>query len=341
MIIQNPKISVVMPIYNRREFLEEAIQSILNQSYVDFEFIIINDGSTDNSKSVVSQFEDNRIVYVENQKNIGVSASANKGIRLAKGEYIARMDSDDISLPDRLEAQLKFLEKNKEIALCGSWIRTFGEGKTCIMRVPKDHDIIKCYMLFSNVIWQPTIMVRKNILLDNNFYYNPEYVNGEDYDLWARILKRYKVANLEKVLLCYRIHSNQTVKIFNKAQIENSGKIRLNQLKDIEIFSESENNLHNKICELDFKPSVYFLNKSIFWLKKMKESNDSKKIYNNKIFSDVLIEKWFSVFLKSLTLPKVELIKYFFYSINMFLKLSFRRKFTIVKDFLIVKVLKK
>ena len=115
----NPKVTVLMPVYNCEKYLRESIESILNQTFKDFEFLIINDGSSDKSAEIVESYNDNRINFVQNEKNIGLAASLNRGLDIAKGEYIARMDADDISLPERLEKQVRFMETNPQIGICG------------------------------------------------------------------------------------------------------------------------------------------------------------------------------------------------------------------------------
>ena len=135
--MQSPTISIVMPVYNCENYLHEAIKSILEQTYTDFEFIIINDGSEDNSEDIILSYADPRIIYIKNDKNMKIVKTLNKGISLSRGKYIARMDADDICYRDRLEKQLSFMEKHKDIDLCGSYAQNFGTREDVMYRVLK------------------------------------------------------------------------------------------------------------------------------------------------------------------------------------------------------------
>lgn len=212
------KLTVLMPLYNpQEEHLREAIMSILNQTFSDFEFLIINDGSTNNAEEVVLSFNDERIRYIK-QDNMGLASTLNKGIELASAKIIARMDQDDISHPDRFEKQFKFLEENSNVSIVGSWIKHF--PKIEIVKVPKFPNLID--FLNSCVMNHPTVMFRKSDFLKYDLRYNPELKTSEDYDLWARAVRVLNFANLQEVLLDYRIHGgNMTVTRINlQHQIE-------------------------------------------------------------------------------------------------------------------------
>ena len=163
-----PKISVLMPLYNpEEEHLREAITSILNQTFTDFELLIVNDGSKNNAEEVVLSFNDERIRYIKHD-NMGLAATLNKGVDLASTNIIARMDQDDIAHTDRLEKQFKFLEENPEISIVGSWIKHF--PKTEIVKVPAFPDLMD--FLNSCVMNHPTVMFRKSDFLKYDLKYN-------------------------------------------------------------------------------------------------------------------------------------------------------------------------
>lgn len=202
-----PKISVIMSVYNGEKFLKESVLSILNQTYADFEFIIINDGSTDLSLEILRGFEekDKRIRLIS-RENKGLTPSLNEGIKLAQGEYIARMDSDDISMPERFEKQITFLEKNKDIALCGTWAINIDENGNEIgeYKTPITNKEIKKNILFHNPFIHPSVMIRKEIV-NNIGLYNEKIKYAQDYEYWLRMIKKNKVANLDDFLIKYRI----------------------------------------------------------------------------------------------------------------------------------------
>lgn len=214
-----PKVSIIMPVYNTVEtYLRESIESILNQTFKDFEFIIINDGSTNNAEEVILSYKDDRIKYVKNEENLKLIRTLNKGFDLAKGEYIARMDSDDISLPQRLEKQVDFLEKHPEVDVLGTWFQCFPRERK--METFVDNRSIKeCLLINSNNIGHPTVMLRKSTVDKLNIRYDEEAVYVEDYALWLSLIDKVKLANLPEILLNYRIHSEN---VCNRNTLEQS-----------------------------------------------------------------------------------------------------------------------
>lgn len=202
----NPMISVLMPVYNAEKYLCEAIESILNQTYINFEFIIINDGSTDNSLGIIKKYKyyDERIILLDRKKR-GLIESLNEGLSKTKGKYIARMDSDDISLPRRFEKQLAFMENYKEIGVCGTWIKTFGDIiSSKKVRPSKDDQFLKTNLLFSVPFSHPSVMIRSEVIKDK-FQYNSKYDSIEDYKLWLDMSRITKFSTVEEILLKYRI----------------------------------------------------------------------------------------------------------------------------------------
>lgn len=202
-----PEITVLMPVYNCELYIEEAVESILNQTCSDFEFLIIDDASTDNTVSIIKSYQDSRIQLIEKPLNTGLTNSLNLGLRLARGKYIARMDGDDISVPERFAKQITFLEANPDVVLCGAWFNIVGSNK--LVKVPEHHDAIKLALLRGNCIAHPTVMIRKEILDEFSITYEEHKEAAEDYDLWVRLLMLGKLHNLQEVLLDYRMHNAQ------------------------------------------------------------------------------------------------------------------------------------
>lgn len=210
-----PKISVVMSVYNGERYLKEAIESILSQTFSDFEFVIINDGSDDNSENIIKTFDDKRIQYFPKEHS-GLINSLNFGLEKARGEFIARFDSDDVSLPNRLEKQFNFLVQNPENVLVGTHaikINESGENTGEFIYPPISWKEIKKYSLRHNPFIHPTVMFRKDVLEKVGNYRNFKY--AEDYELWTRLIYKYPCANLPEKLLKYRIHSEQVTKKSN------------------------------------------------------------------------------------------------------------------------------
>lgn len=220
-----PIISVILPVYNGADFLAQAIESILNQTHSDFELIIIDDGSTDESLKVINLYaaKDERIVVI-GRDNKGLVATLNEGIKVARGAWIARMDADDISLPKRFETQLLELE-NKHADICGSWVRRFGGFDNRVVKLPQTEEAIKMEMLFGTPLAHPTVMVRAEVLKANP--YNANFSNAEDYDLWARLIESgYKLVNVQEVLLHYRVHGMQVSVQAENQQYKQGQEIR-------------------------------------------------------------------------------------------------------------------
>lgn len=193
-----------MPVYNSQDYISQSIESILNQTYKNFELIIVNDGSTDDTINIIKKYNDSRIVLVDRKINKGVVYSLNEGIKKSKGDFIARMDSDDISSKDRFELQLAFLKKNPEIDVCGTFCRCFGLSNR-IMTYGISSDEVKNNMMFHCDIAHPTVMMRRSVIYKCDFY-NQSYLYAEDYELWCRIIrKNVRLANIPKVLLLYRV----------------------------------------------------------------------------------------------------------------------------------------
>ena len=177
-------VTVLMPVYNAERYVSEAIESILNQTYRDFEFIIINDGSTDQSEEIIQRYNDSRIVYVRNERNIRLVATLNKGIRMASGKYIMRMDADDISSTDRMKLQVKFMELHPDVGVCGSFLSVFGETiKPYLSRRPENDEDIRSSMLVNNPLGHPNVIIRKSVLVKNDIWYDENYYRMEDWGL--------------------------------------------------------------------------------------------------------------------------------------------------------------
>jgi glycosyltransferase involved in cell wall biosynthesis len=205
-----PKISVIMPVYNGEKYVREAIQSVLDQTFSDFEFIIVDDGSTDNSGEAINSFKDERIRY-EQLPHRGLIHTLNHAIQIARGTYIARMDADDIALPERLARQVEYMDTHPDIAVCGSWatcIDKNGDNIGSYNYPPVENKKIKKYALIHNPFIHPSVVIRKE-MIEKVGGYRAFWKHTEDYELWTRVLSLYKGTNIPEYLLKYRVHDNQ------------------------------------------------------------------------------------------------------------------------------------
>lgn len=217
-----PTVSVLIPVYNAEAYLAESIRSILNQTFSDFELILLDDASTDNSVEIIKSFTDKRIRFCQNEQNLGISGSRNRLMDLARGKYLAVMDNDDISLPQRLEKQVAFLEKHSNISIVGTWCRLFSNAapRSFLQKIkkfivnfgwewhqPAAPDIKDA--LKGSVVMHSAAMLRREDLLKHNIRYNQNYTPAEDYDLWKQaFFAGLKLANIQEVLFLYHLHGS-------------------------------------------------------------------------------------------------------------------------------------
>jgi glycosyltransferase involved in cell wall biosynthesis len=246
----NPEISIIMPVYNGMPHLPAAIKSLLHQTYRNFELIIINDGSTDNSLDTIRSFSDGRIHIIDNPKNLHLIASLNIGLEAARGPYIARMDQDDISMPDRLQKEFDFLETHPEVVIVGTWSKLIdSEGKEIgIHKNPLRNNLIKYDLLFGNTVTHPSVMMRRKEIMEIGGY-DPAWVNTEDYNLYSRVIKKYCIANIGEPLLHYRVHGASLTGLADSQAIihENTKKMIYENISYYFPLSEEERRLVNEM----------------------------------------------------------------------------------------------
>lgn len=244
----NPLVSVILPVYNCEMYVRQSVESILTQSYANFELLIIDDASTDETVAIIKSYHDERIQLIEKQNNSGYINSLNYGLKIAKGKYIARMDGDDVSLPDRFAKQVAFLEADIEVILCGSWFRILGSEN--VAKLPECHDDIKAHFLRGNCIAHPSVMMKKKSLDELVLVYDESREPAEDYDLWVRLALRGKLHNLQEVLLNYRIHEDQisTKKSIKRRQNVIEIKQGLFSVLDLDLLAE-ERVVLNKLID--------------------------------------------------------------------------------------------
>jgi len=258
-MIETPKVSVVMPVYNGARFLQESIESILDQTFKDFEFLIVNDGSTDQSEEIIRKYAhiDDRIHLITNPENLGIAEATNTGIAHALGEYIALMDQDDISMPERLEKQVVFLDTHPEISVVGAnSIRLDENGEQYYRQdVLETPGLIRWGLLFRDQIQNPTALMTRTLFSIQGYKYE-DFMPSQDYRLWLRISKSFNLANLQDYLLTHRIHGLNTSKILGGLSKTKLLEMRKEFVKDnlhCEISDEIAFNLTNpsKILTLD------------------------------------------------------------------------------------------
>jgi len=297
---QFPVVSIVMPVYNVEKYVSEAINSMLSQTYTDFELIILDDCSTDTSNEVIKKFKDPRIVYHRNIKNTGLAENLNTGLRLARGKYIARMDGDDISLPERLRIQVEYLETHPDIDLCSCAMEMFGTEQQVWIR-DTDPEQVKITMLFFSPVLHASSIWRRESFSKNNLYYNQEAFPAEDYDLWSRAAFTCKLTNIPNILYRYRIHGIQVTKTDKRAG-EKVSQIQMNYLRKA-LPSLTEENIRlfvdqniqgsyktkEQVQELKtIYKTLLKANKTDFFFNSKLLKNSLHKFYRNTVFDFLL-----------------------------------------------------
>lgn len=287
------KISVIMPVYNtKEEYLREAIESILNQTFRDYEFIIINDYCDEKTTAILAGYQDKRIVLVRNDRNLGVTASLNIGLEIARGKYIARMDADDISYPNRFESQYKYMEKHPEIDVLGGWVKM---GKELYKSYGKaGNEWRRIRMLFYNAgVCHPVAFFRKEFLDKYNLKYDIRIKKSQDYDLWCRCVEIGTISVLPKKVLEYRHHSDQISSKNRDEQEYYTDVIRTGELDKI-----CSNYTERELKQFLDMGSEILSAKELdeFWRKILK-GNSETGILNDRILKYELSKQWIRILL--------------------------------------------
>lgn len=299
-----PKISVILPVYNGADYIAEAIQSVLEQSFESFEFIIINDGSSDNSEQIILSFADSRIVYIKNPINLGLIKTLNKGVSLAKAEYIARMDADDVCEKNRFRKQYQFLNRHPDYLMCGSWVHTIDECGKITGRIKRisNSELIRANMLFTTPLIHPSVMIRADVLKDH--LYSEDAKHCEDMELWPRLAFQLngKFYNIKKNLLNYRIHS-QNISVVH-LNFQNESRLRVlspyvEKLIDRSL-SDKEKRIHFLTYHLSqYTPTSQEINESKEWFRYLLECNKKTNMFAQNDLAALLFSRWMVLCLRT------------------------------------------
>lgn len=293
---KKPMISVLMSTYNTpAQWLLEAIESILNQTYGDFEFLIADDCSTEDLTPVKEQVADSRVVWVRNETNLGLTKTLNKLLAMAGGRYIARMDADDISLPQRFADQITYMESHPEVIVCGSYRRAFGdENKDEKWDLPATREEQQIQLFFFNCgLTHPTAMFRKSMMDAHGIAYNESYHKAQDYGIWVQCTRYAPMSMLPKVLLQYRKSERQISSAGHSSQQENADRVRIDQLAALGIApTQKEKALHLQFClgvaEAE-APQVEA------WVNRLLKANDDTGYFDKRLFWRILCQRWYDL----------------------------------------------
>ncbi|QNF34987.1 glycosyltransferase family 2 protein [Adhaeribacter swui] len=287
------KVTVLMAVYNGEAYIHQSVSSVLQQTFKNFELLIINDGSTDDSIKIVESFNDPRIRIIHNEKNLGLVSTRNKGLREARGEYIAILDCDDLALKARLKIQVDFLDSHPDCGLVSSNIIIIDSNNNQVktIKYTGSSEYIKAQLFFNNYIAQSSVMIRKKAL--KGIIYRDEFPPAEDYDLWVRLAEIAKFKIIQQNLTYYRVHDSNISITKAKVADEAVKKILLYQLRELGITpTEKEFDLHIKVAGFKVERSLEFIEHSKNWLIKIYEANLRNNKFPITAFHKVILERY-------------------------------------------------
>lgn len=285
---ERPLVSVIMSVFNEQKYLKESLTSILNQSIRNIEIIIIDDCSTDKTVELIRNFRDDRIRLIQNEKNQGLTKNLNKGLKIAKGKYIARMDGDDISKKNRFEEQIKYLEMYPEKMLISCRTETFG-AENMISTLQGESEELKIMMLLRPVFAHPGFMMRSELVKEKGYYYDESFKTAQDYNFAVRVAEKFEIGITPQVLLRYRVHSKQISNRNAGSQNVNADRTREYQLSKLNIhWNETQDKVYRKWINEEKTENIYDFIEAQKMIEIMINANKIKQYYSIELMEPVL-----------------------------------------------------
>jgi glycosyltransferase involved in cell wall biosynthesis len=298
MTSRTPRIAVVLPVYNGEKYIAEAIQSVLSQTFTDFELLVIDDGSTDRTREVLSGFTDARMRVIHFPAHRGLVPALNTGIRGSRSEFIARMDADDICMPQRFERQVAFLRSHVQIGLCGTWTRSFGD-ETVEMRPPIKPEDVRARLFFGWAIDHPSILMRRDFLEQHGLMYDDRFQHVEDFDFFIRAAEVTNLANVPEVLLHTRAHPQEVSVIHRSEQLPTETRLLARQLRSlIPDATQEEESFHLRLLTGTVDASTS-LTRAGQWLVRLDRANQERSRYDQAAFRRELGRKLYDVHMRA------------------------------------------
>lgn len=292
-----PRLTVLLPVYNAAPYLGEAVRSVLGQSFADFELLAIDDGSTDESLDILRSFGDSRMRVERNDANLGLIATLNKGIDLARGEFVARMDGDDVAMPRRLEAQVALMDGDAGLGACGMFIETFGHGHPAVQRYPVRNEQVQCHLLGYTPMAHPTVMFRKPMFDHHGLRYDRNFPHAEDYDLLERASHCFRLANIPEVGLRYRLHATQVSRVHSGILQESVARIRSRRMKLFlqDEYSESVPDILEMFFNTGRHVTLEDVSEIREWIDRIMDRNRNARMFNDAELSEFLAARWINM----------------------------------------------
>jgi glycosyltransferase involved in cell wall biosynthesis len=281
---RRPQVTILTTTYNRAQYLREALDSCLAQSFTDFEILIVDDASTDDTGAILALYRDERIRVVRNERNLGMCSARNRGLSEARGELVAQLDSDDIALPFRLERQVAFMAAHPDVGVCGSWAEYFSPGHTYIWRFPTTVEEIRAQMVFHNPVCHSSTILRPDFLARHGLRFRCQV--ADDYDLWVRALDHFPVTNIGEVLVRYRVHDAQLTRSADTLLQRDTMAVCERQIRKLGLSPTREQLiLHVGLPHKRFEPSLDYVMRVQDWLRQVVTANQERNVFPEPSFT--------------------------------------------------------
>lgn len=292
--MNSPKVTILMPVLNAEDYLPEALESVWRQTFCDYELLAVDDGSTDRTPEILAACRDPRLRVLRNETRLKLSGALNRGLEEARGEFVARMDADDLMQGDRLALQVAHLERHPEIGCCGGWARTFGDGPRKTLKFPGGAEQVRAFTLFYSPFAHPTVMFSRKIFETEGLRYDGSYYPTEDYELWSRAIPKLACDNLQRVLVDYRVHGKSMTGGEWSDMDEQTVRVQRRMLAQLKIDpSAEEARLHREASMGWLPPTAESFARTDAWLRRLEEANRSCRIFDPEALADVLNFVWF------------------------------------------------
>lgn len=308
-----PTVTVLMPVHNGEAYVEESARSILNQSFPDFEFLVVDDASTDSTVSILERLNDPRLKLIKSTDRLRFSGALNLGLSLSRGEFIARMDADDIARPDRLALQVARMQAQPSLGICGGLAVAFGLRRGPYFRPPMTHGEIQAYTLFDSPFVHPTVMLRRSMLEQHGLRFDPAFCPADDYELWSRAIRHFESINLNRTLLDYRVHATSLTESEWGDMDSRAAAVAARELTALNLPATDDTlRFHRNLGRGRCFPihQLTDLIKAESWLQTLLRANSSVKRYPEPEFARTVAGIWFSACYHAGTLGTTMLRRY-------------------------------
>ncbi len=283
--------SCILPVHDGEAYVREAVDSILAQTFTGFELIVVDDVSADRTPEILASIRDPRLRVVRSETRGGIAGSCNRAIALARGRYVARMDHDDVSLPQRFARQVAFLDAHPSVGICGTWVRMFSDGWRRDRKLEPDAERIRCLFLMFNVLSHPSVMIRRDVLERHGLRYDETFESAEDYDLWTRTSWVSELRNIPQVLLLHRVHPAQISQRGKPRQLNEAELVRNRELARLGVrFAPDEDAFHRALYARDLAPDAAWLAPAERWLARILAANERTRLFDPRVLAATLLE---------------------------------------------------